>query len=65
VFVHVVSWPDRVLALPSLGAHVRQATLLSNGQAVSFSEGSSGVTLTLPPRRQDEYDQVAVVVVGR
>jgi hypothetical protein len=63
--VHVVSWPDRVLALPSLGAHVRQATLLSNGQSVSFSESASGLTLSLPPRRQDEIDQVIVVVIER
>ncbi|HEY6828502.1 MAG TPA: alpha-L-fucosidase, partial [Gemmatimonadaceae bacterium] len=66
VFVHVVSWPDRVLALPSLGAHVRQATLLSSGQSVSFSEDASGggLTLTLPQRHQDEYDQVVVVLLG-
>src|SRR5690242_16429506 len=56
VFVHVLSWPDRVLALPALGAHVRRASLLATGEPVAFSEISAGLTLTLPARRQDEYD---------
>ena len=65
VFVHVVNWADRALAIPSLGAHVRQAALLSNGQSVSFAESTTGITFTLPPRSKDEIDQVVVVVLGR
>ena len=61
VFVHVLSWPDRVLALPSIGAHVRRASLLANGQQVAFSEAPAGITLTLPARQPDEYDQVIVL----
>jgi alpha-L-fucosidase len=61
VFVHVLSWPDRVLALPSFGARVQRAWLLTTGEPVSVSEGSGGVTLTLPARRQNEYDQVIVL----
>jgi alpha-L-fucosidase len=61
VFVHVLSWPDRLLALPVFGARVQRAWLLTTGEPVSVSEGSGGVTLTLPMRRQNEYDQVIVL----
>jgi len=65
VFVHVLSWPDRGLALPTVGAHVRRASMLSGGEAVSFAETPAGITLTLPPRKQDEYDQVIVLETNR
>jgi alpha-L-fucosidase len=67
VFVHVLSSPDRVLALPSIGARVRRAWLLSSGASVAATEAAGGIVLTLPPRREDEYDQVIVLetVVGR
>jgi alpha-L-fucosidase len=65
VFVHVLSWPDRALALPTVGAHVRRASMLSGGEAVSFAETPAGITLTLPPRKQDEYDQVIVLETNR
>ena len=64
VFVHVLSWPDRVLALPLGGTHVHRAWLLTTGARVSFTESPESITLTLPPRRQDEYDQVVVLETG-
>jgi alpha-L-fucosidase len=65
VFVHVLDWSDRQLSIPSLGAPVRRATLLVGAQAVPFRETDAGVTLTLPARRSDEYDQVVVLLTGR
>ncbi|HEV8216302.1 MAG TPA: alpha-L-fucosidase, partial [Gemmatimonadaceae bacterium] len=68
VFVHVLSSPDRVLALPSIGTRVRRAWLLSSGASVTATEAAGGIVLTLPPRGDDEYDQVIVletVVSGR
>jgi hypothetical protein len=65
VFVHVLSWPDRILALPAIGARVRRASLLANGEQVSFSETASGITFTLPARQQGEYDQVIVLETTR
>jgi len=61
VFVHVLSWPDRILALPPIGSHVRHASLLANGERVDFSETPAGITLALPARQHDEYDQVIVL----
>jgi alpha-L-fucosidase len=61
VFVHVLSWPDRVLALPSIGATVRRAWLLATKEPVSVAETSGGLTLTLPTRRANEIDQIIVL----
>lgn len=65
VYVHVLSWPDRILAIPKLGAPVRRASLLAGGRPVTFIETDAGVTLTLPPRAADEYDQVIVLETRR
>ena len=48
VFVHVLDWRDRVLALPALGARVRSARMLVGGGPVAFLQSDEGVTLTLP-----------------
>jgi alpha-L-fucosidase len=65
VYVHVLDWPDRQLAIPALGATVRRASLLAGGQPVPFVETASGVTLTLPIRSADQYDQVVVLETRR
>lgn len=48
VFVHVLNWGDRVLALPALGSRVRSARMLRGAQAVPFFQSDDGITLTLP-----------------
>jgi alpha-L-fucosidase len=65
VFVHVLDWPDRMLAIPGLGARILRASLLATGQPVAFVSSGDGLTLTLPPGRADEPDQVVVLVTGR
>jgi alpha-L-fucosidase len=64
VFVHVLDWPDRVLAISALGARVRRASLLDGGQPVPFTDTGGAVMLTLPARAADAYDQVVVLVTG-
>jgi len=65
VYVHVLDWLDRELSIPSVGDRVRSATLLVGGMRVPFVQSAAGVTLTLPARRTDEYDQVIVLITGR
>ncbi len=65
VFVHVLDWPDRVLALPSLGALVTRASMLVGGAPVGVSETDAGVTLTLPAGGASEPDRVVVLVTRR
>jgi alpha-L-fucosidase len=62
VFVHVLDWPDRVLALPPLGAPVRAAHMLATGERVDWSETELGITLTLPDGPAGEPDRVVVLV---
>ncbi|HEV8600718.1 MAG TPA: alpha-L-fucosidase, partial [Gemmatimonadales bacterium] len=65
VFVHVLEWPDRMLAIPGLGARILRASLLATGQLVAFASSGDGLTLTLPPGRAEEPDQVVVLVTAR
>jgi alpha-L-fucosidase len=65
VYVHVLDWNDRSISIPPPGSRVRRATLLSTGANVAFVESAAGVTLTLPARAADEYDQVVVLETRR
>jgi alpha-L-fucosidase len=61
VFVHVLNWPDRLLALPDFGARVVRAFVLKSGERVDVVQAASGVTLALPPAAADEPDRVIVL----
>ena len=61
VFVHVLNWPDRLLALPDFGARVVRASVLKTGAALDVVQAANGVTLTVPPATADEPDRVIVL----
>jgi alpha-L-fucosidase len=61
VFVHVLDWRDRLLAIPLVGLRVTRATMLSTGAAVDFSQTADGVRLTLPNDDAAEPDRVIVL----
>ena len=61
VFVHVLDWQDRSLALPSLGATVLRARMLDGGESVLVAQSDNGVTLTLPTGRTEDPDRVVVL----
>jgi alpha-L-fucosidase len=63
VFVHVLDWPDRVLALPPLGAPVAGARMLAGGERMAVAQSQAGVTLTLPAAGGDEPDRVVVLTL--
>lgn len=65
VYVHVLAWSDAVLAIPSFGARVQRASLLATGQPIPFVETGASITLTLPARQSEEYDQVVVLETRR
>ena len=62
IFVHVLDWPDALLALPDIGVQVTSASMLRDGARVRFTQTSSGVALDLPAARPDEIDRVVVLV---
>jgi alpha-L-fucosidase len=66
VFVHVLDWPDRVLALPPLAAQVVTAKMLGTGAPVTVTQSAAGVTLTLPlpPGGADDPDRVAALTLA-
>ncbi len=64
VFVHVLDWPDRVLALPALDARIVRAHMLAGGEGVAVRQSPSGVALTLPASDAGEPDRVVVLVLG-
>jgi alpha-L-fucosidase len=65
VFVHVIDWPDRVLALPAVGARVLEASILPTGARTPFTQTDSGITVTLPAPAVDEADRVIVLRLAR
>lgn len=61
VFVHVLDWRDRLLAIPLVGLRVTRATMLMNGKALEFEQTPLGLRLTLPDDRAGEPDRVIVL----
>src|SRR5919109_4792504 len=61
VFVHVLDWPDRMLALPPLGARVVGARAMGTRETVGVAQSDAGVTLTLPAGSVDDPDRVVVL----
>ncbi len=60
VYVHVLDWPDPVLAIPLLRS-IRRASLLGTGRAVEFLHLSDATLLTLPAEARDPIDTVVVL----
>jgi hypothetical protein len=68
VFVHVLEWADRVLALPTLGrgggTRVVGATMFVTGERVEVRQSEAGVVLTLPARGGgSDPDRVVVLTL--
>ncbi len=61
VFVHVLDWPDRALAIPSFGRRVSSATMLDGGARVGVAQADSSITLTLPAGAVTAPDRVVVL----
>jgi alpha-L-fucosidase len=64
VFVHVLDWPDRVLALPALGARIVEARALGTGERVPMTQSVAGVTLTIPAGGDPDPDRVFVLTLA-
>ena len=60
IYVHVLDWPDEVLALPNIPG-VRNATLFSSGKKVEMSRVNGGLILRLPPATRDDVDTIVVL----
>ena len=48
VYVHVLHWNGKLLALPAIRTSVRSAHVFPDGAPVAFSQGGDGIVLTIP-----------------
>ena len=60
IYVHVLDWPDELLALPQLPA-IKSAKLLSSGASVEAIKVKGGLVLRLPPAVRDPVDTIVVL----
>ena len=65
VFVHVLDWRDRLLAIADPGVRVTGATTLGSGRPVAFAQTPLGLTLTLPSDGAGEPDRVIVLKTAK
>jgi alpha-L-fucosidase len=59
IFLHVLDWKDKVLALPKLPG-VRGATLLASGKRVQLREEPNSTLVLFPSEERDSIDTVIV-----
>lgn len=64
VFVHILDWPDRVLAIPPITGRVVRALRLSTNIPVEFAQSGDGITLNVPIVT-DEIDRVVVLTLDK
>ena len=65
IYVHVLNWKGKLLALPPVQESIGSAQSFSDGAAVVFHQSSDGVVLTLPEPKRDEVDRVVVLSLGK
>ena len=58
VYVHILNWKDKVLALPAFGKNIKSAKLFSGKAKVSFTQTSGGLLLTLPKLDTNAFDTI-------
>jgi alpha-L-fucosidase len=61
VFVHVLDWRDRLIAIPLVGLRVSRATMLGSAEPLDFEQTLVGLRLTLPNGGAGEPDRVIVL----
>ena len=61
IYVHILDWQDKALALPRLDRQITSAHLMSNGGAVSVEATGDGTILHLPAPPSDLVDNVVVL----
>lgn len=62
VYVHVLDWPDPVLAIPRM-RNIRRASFLGSGRPADIRQAGEATLLTLAPGARDPIDTVIVLEV--
>jgi alpha-L-fucosidase len=62
VYLHILNWPDPVLAMPKMPQKVKSAKLLKDGTKVEFLEHDKyGFFIRFPQNVRDEIDTIVVL----
>ena len=61
IYVHILDWPDSVLAMPKLPKPPGRATMFGSGQPVEVSEAQGSTLLKLPEQGRDPIDTIVVL----
>jgi alpha-L-fucosidase len=61
IYVHVLKWNGKLLALPPLPRTISTARSFPDGPAVAFNQNGDGVVLTLPDPQKDQVDRIVVL----
>jgi alpha-L-fucosidase len=61
IYLHVLDWPDPMLAIPRLPVPAKKASILGTGAAVAIKEIDGGHLLQLPAAGRDDVDTIVVV----
>ncbi len=65
VYVHVLHWNGKLLALPAMPAPVRSARIFPDGEPVAYSQNGDGIVLTIPENKERKVDEVIVLGMAR
>ena len=65
VYVHVLNWRRRLLALPPVAGKVASAQMLVGGAETEFTQNANGVILRLPAASKDVIDRVIVLTMAK
>jgi len=62
IYLHVLNWPDPVLAMPKMPQKVKSAKFLKDGSKVEFLEHDKyGFFIRIPQNAHDEIDTIIVL----
>ena len=61
IYVHVLHWNAKLLALSPISDSIRAARLLTDNSSVPFTQNENGIVLTLPEPSPHELDRVVVL----
>ena len=62
MYLHVLDWADRVLALPSLGAGKWKAKSWPDGRPLHVTQSNEGMSVDLPVG--ESPDRIVVLIKG-
>ncbi|MDJ1481079.1 alpha-L-fucosidase [Cytophagaceae bacterium YF14B1] len=58
IYVHILNWKDKTLALPSVDKKIKSAMLFSDKSKVVFSQKADALILTLPKIDENAHDTI-------